>query len=260
MGDYLRSLATRTLSPPSVRPRARSLFEPAKSPFTGMQETNFPEVEQRIELRETPAPRIVTSRERGVEPRADRESVSTEAVATPVSQRHATPPAQGQAAAPTQFRNNAAGREEAQTPTPDRNLSPQTSVRREPLNLHREKEPKLVERTIERVDRIEKQTTLHSYETVKLAAETGRQAFDDPPRQRGAEAPREPVLPVRQSAPPILPVASSNAAAPEIHVSIGRVIVNAGASSVPRPQMAAAAPPTIRLTLDQYLRQRGGRS
>jgi hypothetical protein len=43
---------------------------------------------------------------------------------------------------------------------------------------------------------------------------------------------------------------------PDIHVSIGRVIVNApAAQAAPKPAPPPAAP--VRLTLDQYLRQRG---
>jgi hypothetical protein len=109
----------------------------------------------------------------------------------------------------------------------------------------------------ERSDRLEKQTTLRSHETVKLVAEVEHRKFIDSPRQRGAETSRESVVPARSSALQTIPVAASNAAAPEIHVSIGRVIVNSGPAPAPRPQAAAA--PTIRLTLDQYLRQRGGR-
>jgi hypothetical protein len=140
----------------------------------------------------------------------------------------------------------------------DRNVTRPVADWTEILNLHPEKEPKVVEQRIERVDRLEKQTTVHSRETVRLAAEVEHRKSIGMPREHGVEASRESAVPVRSSALQTIPVAVSNTAAPEIHVSIGRVIVNAGSAPAPRPQAAATTPP-IRLSLDQYLRQRGGR-
>src|SRR3569833_85064 len=144
MGDYLRSLAIRTLSPPSVRPRARSRFEPAKSPFMGSRDTDLPEIEQRIKLRETPAPRIVTSREPSVEPKNDRVPARTEAPAAPASQRIAAPPAQEQAPAPPPSRPAASGREEVKPLMAGRNPTTTATVRAEIPNRPSEKEPKII--------------------------------------------------------------------------------------------------------------------
>jgi hypothetical protein len=257
MGDYLRSLAIRTLSPPAVRPRARSLFEPAKSPFLGAQGNDFPEIEQRIQVRETPAPQIVTSREPSMESKADRDVVRAETHATPVSRRTPTPPELEPPPAPSSFRHADRAKEEAQPPAVGRTVTTAATIRTEILNRP-EKETTIVERVIERSDRLEKQTTVHSRETVRLPAEVEHRQSIDLPRQRGAEASRDSAVSIRSSALQTIPAAASNAAAPEIHVSIGRVIVNAGAPPAPRPQ-AGATTPTIRLSLDQYLRQRGGR-
>ena len=261
MGDYLRSLAIRTLSPPGVRPRPRSLYEPARSPFLGTQGNDFPEIEQRIQLRETPAPRIVTNPEPGAEPKVRREGIRAETSTTHASQRIATMPAQEQRPAPSSFPRDDSRAPEAKPLTTGLNLTTPTTVRTETGNLLAEKKPKLVEHTSERIariDRVEKQTTLHSHETVRLPADTEHRKPIDAPLQRNAATLHESAMPVRPAAPQTLPVTGLNTAAPDIHIAIGRVIVNAGPAPAPRPQTAAAAP-TLRLTLDQYLRQRGGR-
>jgi hypothetical protein len=127
------------------------------------------------------------------------------------------------------------------------------------VNIQPEKDLEIVERTLERIDRVEKHTVLRSHEPVRLSANTGLRNSADIPAQRVTAAFREPAMPVRPSAPQTLPVTGMDPERPEIHIAIGRVIVNASQASVPRPQIAAPAP-AVRLTLDQYLRQRGGRS
>jgi hypothetical protein len=193
-----------------------------------------------------------------VEPKGDRDGVHAEAQAAPSSRRIAIPPAHEPTPVPSQSHHSPVASEEVSSLIADKDLATPARVQTRIRNLHAEKEPKIVEKTIERIDRVEKHTTVQAHETVRMAAKPEQQKSNDAPVLRGATTSREPANPILSSSPQTLPMPGLNAAAPEIHISIGRVIVNSRPASVPRPQAAAAAP-TIRLTLDQYLRQRGGR-
>jgi len=252
MSDYLGNLAARTLKPPAVRPRLRSLFEPAAiSPSMAS-----PEVEQHIEVREVSPSARPTSAPVSPPP-------SLHASTPPPDLRRAltaqpAPPIQSSvpvlAPIPPPVPPAAAQR----TDVPVLPVVDESHASR-PLEAPPSPPPAHI---THRVERLEKQTTLiqsHSQESVRLV-ET---------REPSIAADRAPAPRVTPSLPPHESRAASPVAhttpidrpveRPDIHISIGRVIVNAPAAShAPKP---APPPPTpMRLTLDQYLRQRGGRS
>jgi hypothetical protein len=253
MSDYLGNLAARALKPAGVRPRLRSLFEPA----TISSSMALPEVEQHIEVREVvPAAR------------------PTSAPVTPPPSLHASAPppdlprALTAQTAPTHSWVPVLAPVSVPAPPPAarRTETPALPVITEsralrPQRLDTPPPPPAVPIT-QRVERLEKQTTLiqsHSHESVRLVETRGPSIAADrtpPLRVTPALPPHESraVSPVTHTALIDGPVER-----PDIHVSIGCVIVNSPAPS-PAPKPAPPTPAPLRLTLDQYLRQRGGRS
>lgn len=254
MSDYLGNLAARALKSAGVRPRLRSLFEPAAISSS----MALPEIEQHIEVKEVvPAARPTSAPV--TPPPPLRLSAPTPDPARAVTAQPA-PPVQswGPVLAPVPPLTPPPAAPHTEAPalpvfTESRALPPQRS--------DFPPSPPAAPIT-QRVERLEKQTTLiqsHSHESVRHV------------ETRGPSIAAERTLPPR--AAPVLPRHESRAGSPvthttlidrpaehpDIQISIGRVIVNAPAAS-PAPKPAPPAPAPLRLTLDQYLRQRGVRS
>jgi hypothetical protein len=252
MTDYLGNLAARALKPARVRPRFRSLFEPAAISSS----MALPEVEQRIEVGEaTPSARPTLA---PVTPPPSRHASAPPPELPRALKHQATPPVTSWA--PVLPPEPAPPPAAQHTEAPTRTIITETPLLR-PQRFNGAPLPPAAPITA-RVERLEKQTTLiqsHSHESVRPVETRGpAMAADRTPALRASPtlSPQESraVGPVTHSR-----VIDHAAERPDIHVSIGRVIVNAPAQS-PVPKPASPSPPPLRLTLDQYLRQRGGRS
>jgi hypothetical protein len=263
MGDYLGNLVLRSVAPPRIRPRTRSLFEPLKGALEtavfGFEKQTVFEKISRDETMPTPAPAqrtapVETRLAEARDVKEAREVHRTVEVAGRVAARldDATAPIPSQPALlERRVQEPAATSVEGR---PARKMEQSVPVVERPRRVTGAAEA-------ERPIQAEKKSASASNPVVtrplKAPVETGHSATPVretrvEPRQTGIQR-ATPTLTAEFTAPIH---AEAAAARPDVHISIGRVIVN----SAPTPARAAAAPPSHRpkVSLEQYLQRRGG--
>ena len=263
MGDYLGSVALRTLAAPTIRPRARAIFEPQRT--SGV--TRLAEIEQHVEITEgSAAPSSLAPRAVAHEPATPTRAPARQAAiipgpaATPVTRTTRLP------------REEPAPASRPHTPAPfdtrtDTPAQATLSAKQAKGSVDSTSDANPVRQTPARsargVERIERQTIVASRETIRTAQP---RTPDQPAHPLRALLPTPTSIPAQaparneqQTLQPAHADASGSGGRPDIHIAIGRVIVNAPTAPAPRAEPAPSAA-VVRMPLEQYLRQRGGRA
>lgn len=246
MSDYLKNLAARTLDPSTVvQPRLASRFEPP--PGEPGLVTDF-EVETEFEASPAEPP---------VEARAEtpHAPVTTRAESAPrVPAEHSPPPV-------FERRPEVSPHEQSPAPASERAPDPapsQTFVNRET--------PRQTAANVEVLKSAAREETAESVPAaVRAAARPSPEAAEPQTTRSGPRVVEPRLLPAPkvseapQSRASFTPEPAHEDAAPTIRVTIGRVDVRAVAAGS-KETKRAPAPPRPALTLEDYLRRRGGGS
>jgi hypothetical protein len=250
MGDYLGNLAQRIVSAPAIRPRTRSLFEPDRISSALV----LPEMEQRVTVTEIPAPQPVHAAIQKTVPRveepasAPRNAKGTSPAIDHVvlGTRRETAPLESKA---VERAEAAEPREQpAATPLPRPTPAPHV-VPDAHVNLSARETS---------VERLERKTRVESREIVRTVHVPKQE--EPVPTTPAVPVPYTPAANEQQAIFGVQPARATDAGRPDIHISIGRVIVNAAAAAAPSKPAPTPAAPVVRVSLEQYLRQRGGRT
>lgn len=245
MSDYLKNLVARTLDPSTVvQPRLASRFEPhggaqgTGTVFDVEMESEPSHSGSSFEVRaQTQHPQVTTRAESA--PRAQAEHSPS-----PLFERRADLSSHEHSPAPAS--------ERAPDPSPS-----QTFINRET--------PKQTAANVEAERSFAREESSRSVlETVRAARPSPESAETQTPRSgphvvEPRLVPMPKVSEVQQPQASISAESSHDDAAPTIRVTIGRVDVRAVASG-PKETKRATAPPRPALTLEDYLRRRGGGS
>jgi hypothetical protein len=266
MADYLGNLVRRTRAAPAIRPRARSLFEPAKGGVGLMaaghadleiekhvrverESPSVPSATRRIEpeiqarslpkpANDAPAPELPVRGERVVARREESRESPT-GMERPVEPRVETPRV-GEPESTLQIRT--ARRDVDPAPLPETPAAPARKIRppAEPVP------PEAATRTkTEPIRPAPIRPREHAVE---------QRLIEHALRAPGPDRPAGARISSSQTT-----AAETYASGPEIHIAIGRVIVHAAQETTSKPA-PAQRPQTPRVPLEQYLQQRGGRA
>jgi hypothetical protein len=258
MGDYLRNLVRRATAPVGVRPRARSLFEPVKGApgmeFSALEKVESPEKPPTVE-----SPRVSVERPRAVERPpvvkkvavAERGEVSAPPFSVPAPVPvHKTAEPEVRTAMPSpvhvaeRIEKTVVRRDEPSAPIPVIETLVAEPVR-PPAQPADVAEPIPVAPAPLKVRSTEQVRARHSERPAPL-------------EKQAAPKPVRPIIEARipdTRQPAVVPQAPAPAPDPEIHISIGRVVVHAAPASPSRPASEARSH-APRVSLEQYLHGR----
>jgi hypothetical protein len=281
MSDFLSQLADRALArSPMVRPRLQSIYEsPAASALQNP-------VEEHLEVPAVPPRVFESARERRL-PRGDEEprpkqssaEMDRKPVTTPEQKAGSqAPPEQPTvpkwddprpASLPEQIESagtiTAAEPETPQRQTvhqDERHLESVTRARAgQPVSPFEQEKTSFSDRSLENV--LDAHATAKESTAPRIFSPETKASAKKPVSQPKAVTTQPAPRPLKAQTPPVFPLAplaregAPFAAAPSVHVTIGRVEVRAVLPPAPEPR-AVPAPSSTRLSLDEYLKRNAG--
>ena len=267
MPDYLGNLVHRSLAPAGIRPRARSLFEPAK----GAPGAGDLEFEKHVTIERRPAPGVSENSDAAAAPAAIPFRTETQ----PSQQIVTANRLQMKAEAPVAGRQPVEDRTLA-TPVPPGQTNPSSrapqSARSEEATRSARSIPK--QESLAESPRRESQRMPDAVAAPKTIPAVEQTRTDPSPAsirelrtERIAESRPSLLEPLTRIPMPVRPVVTQVAeagrdeagSAPEVHIAIGRVVVHAAPPAASHP-ISAPRSYKPQVSLEQYLQNRGGRA